>query len=128
MEIVLKVCAAALTAALSALVLKKQAPEQAMLLSLACGALILWMLSDAFGEFARAWDRLALRVPYADEILPPLFKALGISVLTHFSAELCRDGGQSALAARVELAGSAGCVLVMLPLAERALELIGEML
>lgn len=128
MESVLKISALALLGALLALVVKKQAPENAMLITVACGTVLLFFVLDIVGTFVQYWDRLAARVPYAGEIAGPLLKAAGISVIAHLSAELCRDCDQSALGAKVELAGTAACIVVMIPLAEMVLDLIGAML
>ncbi len=124
----MKISAAALIGSLLALVLKKQAPEHAMLVTVACGAVLLLFALDIVGELVRYWDRLAARVPYAGELAGPLLKAAGISIVAHLSAELCRDCGESALGAKVELAGTAACIVVMIPLADMVFDLIGSML
>ena len=128
MEIVLKISAVALIGALLALVVKKQAPENAMLVTVVCGVVLLLFVLDIVGELVHYWDKLAARIPYAGAIAGPLLKASGISVIAHLSAELCRDCGQSALGAKVELAGTAACIVVMIPLADMVFDLIGAML
>ena len=124
----MKISAVALVGALLALILKKQAPEHAMLVTVACGAVLLLFALDLFGTLAQYWDRLAARIPYTEEIAGPLFKATGIAIIAHLSAELCRDCGQSALGAKVELAGTAACIVVMIPLAEMVFDLVDTML
>ena len=128
MDTVLKISAVALVGALLALILKKQAPEHAMLVTVACGAVLLLFALDLFGTLAQYWDRLAARIPYTEEIAGPLFKATGIAIIAHLSAELCRDCGQSALGEKVELAGTAACIVVMIPLAEMVFDLVDTML
>ena len=128
MDTVLKISAVALVGALLALILKKQAPEHAMLVTVACGAVLLLFALDLFGTLAQYWDRLAARIPYTEEIAGPLFNATGIAIIAHLSAELCRDCGQSALGAKVELAGTAACIVVMIPLAEMVFDLVDTML
>ena len=51
---------------------------------------------------------------------------LAAGEITRFTAELCRDSGEKALAVTVELCGAAAAGLALLPLAKRALELIGS--
>ncbi len=99
-----------------------------MLVTVACGAVLLLFALDLFGTLAQYWDRLAARIPYTEEIAGPLFKATGIAIIAHLSAELCRDCGQSALGAKVELAGTAACIVVMIPLAEMVFDLVDTML
>lgn len=128
MDAVFKISAAALTGTLLALILKKQAPEHAMLAALGCGIVLLFSILELAGDLADGWNRLAAYIPHAGEIAGPLWKATGIAIVTHLSAQLCRDCGQSALGAKVELAGTAACIAVFLPLAEMTFDLIEAML
>ena len=50
-----------------------------------------------------------------------LFKALGISVLTQLTADVCRESGESGLASGVELTGKVEILLLCLPLMEELL-------
>lgn len=58
----------------------------------------------------------------------PVAKAVGIAAVVRIAGAVCRDAGQSALAASLELAGAAAAVVVCLPLFERVLGLIGNLL
>lgn len=128
MDTVIRLSAAALLGTLLALTLKREAPEQGLLLSLACGVLLLLLMLEPLREVLRCWDRLAVRISPADEIAGPLLKVVGISVAARFAASFCRDGGQSALAAKVELGGTAACLAAAVPLAEMTLDLIASLL
>lgn len=55
---------------------------------------------------------------YAELIL----KALGVAVLTHVAAAVCRDSGEGGLAGAVELAGKIEILLLSLPMIERLLK------
>ena len=118
----IRLAAAALLGTLLALTVKKEAPEQGMLLALGCGTILLLMLLEPLREALRCWDRLAARIAPADEIAGPLLKVVGISIVARFAASFCRDGGQSALAAKVELGGAAACLAAAMPLMETTLE------
>ena len=52
---------------------------------------------------------------------------LAITQVTHISAELCRDAGEKAVAAKLELCGAAASLMCVLPLAEQALALLGAL-
>ena len=56
----------------------------------------------------------------------PVCKAVGVAVVVRITAALCRDAGQSALAAKVEIAGAVLTLSVCLPLFEQVLDLITE--
>ena len=51
-----------------------------------------------------------------------LFKALGISILTQITADVCRESGEGGLAGGVELTGKVEILLLCLPLMEELLE------
>ena len=51
---------------------------------------------------------------------------LGVAVVVRITAALCRDAGQSALAAKMEIAGAVLTLSVCLPLFEQVLDLITE--
>ena len=57
-----------------------------------------------------------------------LFRALGIATLTHITAELCRDCGESTLAGGVEMLGKLEILTLCLPLIAAVLETVGEIL
>ena len=55
-------------------------------------------------------------------------KTVGIAIVTKIGSDLCRDAGESALAAALEFAGTVCALLTALPLLRAVLELIGELL
>jgi len=128
MEEILKVAAFALTGTIAALTLKKHNAEAALLVSIAAGILLLITALSYIKVVISFWEDLSRSVPVADTVSGPLIKAVGISVVTKITAELCRDGGEGALAAKTELIGTAACIVVMLPLLSSVLKLILSML
>ena len=57
-----------------------------------------------------------------------LLKALGIAWLTQCCADVCRESGEGGAANGVELAGKVELLLLALPLINRVLEVVGELL
>lgn len=53
-----------------------------------------------------------------------LFKALGVCYVTQFGYDICKDGGESALASQVELAGKTALVILALPLFETLTDMV----
>ena len=128
MESALKLIALGLTAALLALVVKKQSPELALTLTLcacALGAALLLKGIEPVLELARL---LAKRAELDGNLTAPLWKCLGLGLLTEIAASVCADAGQSALAKLIELGGGLLCVVVSLPLIQAVLALIEELL
>lgn len=117
-----------LIAAALAVVLRQHRPEFAMLVSLAAGVLILWRVMDdvlPVVEQVRAiLQSTALPVEYAGI----LFKALGICFLTQIACDTCKDAGESAISAKVEMAGKIAVLVVSLPLFGQVLTIVAQLI
>ena len=70
---------------------------------------------------------LAERAELDGTLTAPLWKCLGLGLLTEISASVCDDAGQSALAKLVELGGGLLCIVASLPLLQAVLALIEEL-
>ena len=124
----MKIAAVAVSAALCALVVKKQTPELGLALGLLAGAIILGCAVPAFQKIKELVETLADTAGLSPAVLMPVVKTVGIAIITKLAAEVCRDAKESGLAAFVETAGSAAALLVCLPLMETVLSMIGELL
>lgn len=62
-----------------------------------------------------------------NELLSPVFKSVGIGLLTQFSADVCTDAGQSALAKAAQTGGAVLCLGISLPLFRAVLTLVQTM-
>ena len=61
-------------------------------------------------------------------VLAPVLKTVGIAILTHISAAVCRDAKESGIAAFVETAGAAVALCVALPLLRAVLDTVTGLL
>lgn len=57
-----------------------------------------------------------------------LFKALGLAWLTQCCADVCRESGEGGAANGVELAGKLEILLLSLPLLNKLMEVVGQLL
>lgn len=127
MEQVFQVTGLCVVAALLALVLKKGSPELALLLALAAATAVLISLSEALRELASFLREAGSVSGLSSDLLLPLYKTVGISLVVRVGGSLCRDAGESALAAVVETAGAVCALLVSLPLLRAVLNLLLEL-
>ena len=127
MDIMLKCAAAALTATVICLLIKRTNPEMSMLLS--TGTIVV-IMTAAMG-FARSITELASLVKAmtenGDVMIVPVLNCVGIGAITRISSELCRDAAQSSAAAAVDMAGTLCAIGVSMPLIISMLKLIGGM-
>lgn len=128
MALVLKASAAAISAALIALLLKRSNPESALLLSIVT-LLVLSMTALRFLDNLRELlDLVQGLYGVSYPFCQPIVKCLAIAIVTRFSSDLCRDASQAALAAGVDFAGGVCALGVALPLIVSVLKNLRSML
>lgn len=118
----------ALAAAVLALVLKKDSPALALLIALAGVLVLLYGMLEPAGQLVRAAKSLLSALDDAQTIYVPVLKAVGIAAAVRIAGAVCQDAGQAALAAQLELAGTAAAIVVCLPLLTQVLELVTRMI
>lgn len=128
METMVRIAAVGLTAAVLGAVLKKSAPELALLLVAAAGVWILTLTLDGLGAVAALMEEMAGVSGLSEELLEPVAKTVALSILTKLTAEICRSAGESGLASFVELGGTVAALVVALPLMRAVAVLMAEML
>ena len=96
--------------------IKEQRREIGLALSLTVGMLMLAMSLRGMETALENMQHLGELAGLSAGMLLPVVKTVGIGLLTHISAELCRDAGERSLAAIVEIGGSLSALLVALPL------------
>ena len=119
-----------LIAAFLTVLLRRYRPELAMGVGIVAGAIallaVLKTAAPAVSQLQALLDGAALPQAYT----AILFKALALCILTQLTADACRDAGESALAAKAELAGKLLLLVLSLPLFEKitslALSLLQE--
>ena len=128
MELIFRLCALAVLAALLALLLKGKQGELGILVALAGLVTLFLALAEPFGDLLAFLRTLSEGTGVDSTVFTPLYKILGIALVVNLGGQLCRDAGESALAAGLETAGSVCAMLAALPLLERVLSLLGELM
>ncbi|NLU42523.1 MAG: stage III sporulation protein AD [Firmicutes bacterium] len=94
---------------------RQASPEMATLLSMTLGVVLLLWIVDSLAQAVTSLQDLAARARIQPEYIKAILKVVGISYIAGFSAQMCRDAGESALASKVELAGKVMILLIALP-------------
>jgi len=110
--------------ALLALTLRQTRPEMALLVSLAAGACLFSAVVGKLGEVIGAMSSLAQRAEMPDNVLPLLLRIIGVASLCEMGAELCRDAGESGIAAKIEMGGKLMVLAMAMPVAMALVELV----
>ena len=127
MSLLIKAAAVALAGAVMAMVLKKNAPEFALALSIAMTVAAAGLAAQLIGQLREVTDLAREQTGLSPAVIAPVLKCVGIGVVTRLAADLCKDAGQSAAASAVELAGAACAMAASLPLIRALLLLPGQL-
>lgn len=124
MDLIVKVTAVCLLGALLAALLKKSNPELALLLAVAACVIVLAVVIKGLDEIFAFLDEIVTWGGLSADIFSPLWKTVGIALVTRVGTELCKDAGENAMASLVEMTGAFGAVLVAIPLFQAAWEML----
>ena len=102
-------------AALCAL-LRRYHAEYALAVSVGVGELIAVQMISSLVPIVAEIENLMEQAGVAAEYGAILFKVVGICFLAQFAGDACRDAGESALAAKVEMAARLSMTAAALPL------------
>lgn len=119
---ILKILSLCLIAAVLAVIFKQHRQEYAFFISVAASVAILSML---LAKLLPAMEEVKLLISTSgidSEYFKTALKALFIAYLTEFTANTCRDFGQSSLASKAELAGRASIFIISIPLLSSVLK------
>ena len=117
-----------ITAAILILIIKSHRPEIGFMISLAFGAIVMVFLA---GRIKGVLDLIQIyldRANISGIYITALLKIIGMAYIAEFAAESCRDAGQAAIAAKVELAGKVLIMISAVPLITSVMSVVLDML
>lgn len=118
----------ALAAVVCLAVLRPARPEVAVLLSLAAAALIFTALLPRIGEIIALLRDLAQRGGVDSAYLAAVLRIIGVAYVAEFGAQVARDAGEGAIAAKVELGGKVLILALAVPILLGILQLVTRLL
>lgn len=124
----ISLCGIALTAAVSALALKKHSPETSFVIALAGGVILLLSVLSQISPFVNQIFSLMNEYHIDTDYGKILIKTVGVCIVCQFTSDCCRDSGQSSLASKVELGGKLTILLAAMPLFEKILSAVSGLL
>ena len=128
MELLGKMVVICLLGTVLSVLLKKNGPELAVLLSIAVVGTVTLFLGSTISQIVDFIRRVIDAADLLPELFSPLVKLAGIAFISRIGADLCRDAGTSALAAILEAAGALCAILVSLPLFDAVWDVLQTLL
>ena len=121
---ILKIIGLALITTISVIILKQQKPEIAVIVGVAGSVLIFFYLVDMISDVFGLFETVVSKTNIDSELFIVLIKIIGIGYITEFSANICSDSGNSAIASKIILAGKLTIFLLSVPIIISLIELI----
>ena len=128
MDVTLQTAAVCVLAAILALVLKKDSPQTALLLTIAAATAAFLFLVAQLDELLRFLREMSELGGIRQEWIGPLYKTIGIALVVKIGGNLCRDAGESALSSVIEISGTICALLVSLPILRMVLATLMELM
>ncbi|MGD9155000.1 MAG: stage III sporulation protein AD [Bacillota bacterium] len=105
-------------------ILRKQRPEIAVLLTIAAAGLILGILIKKVSAILAVLETMAAQAELNRVYWQLILKIVGFAYLAGFGAQICRDAGENSMAAKIELAGKISILSLGLPVLAGLVEVI----
>ena len=113
---IFQIVAIGILSAVLAITVKKQSPEMAILITICAGVLIfmmiLPMLAEAIGVLTNIGGMLDGGMRYVALAL----RVIGVAYVAELGSSVCLDAGESAIAAKIDLAGRVIILVLATPI------------
>ncbi len=119
---ILQIVAIGLIATVLVVVVKSQRPELAVLLSVTAGVVIFLMVLGKIGAIMDVVKDLASKAGLSMVYLGTILKIVGIAYIAEFGAQICRDAGEGAVAAKIEFAAKIIIMVLAVPIVVAVLQ------
>ena len=128
MENILQITAICMIGSLLALVLKRSNMEFGLFITMAVIIAVFYVTVEPIKEILAFMEELATYSGVNQTLYIPLYKAVAISFVVKIGSSLCRDAGESALSAAIEMAGAVCTLLISLPLMKTVFLMLLELI
>lgn len=117
-----------LIGAVLAITIKATRPEMAILVTLATGIGITFVVAKDLANVFNAICDIINKSGVNSEYFEIAIKASLIAYITQFASEMCKDAGEGAIAVKIEFAGKLSILILSFPIISAFLNSISELL
>lgn len=110
------------------IILKQTKREFALILTIGCAVILFITVAEDFFSIAQRIFNLSSGIDNLDAYVSLMLRILGISLISQFIVDLCRDSGENALASQTEIASKIIILVMTLPLFETVVNIITGLL
>ncbi|NLL39736.1 MAG: hypothetical protein GX254_09165 [Clostridiales bacterium] len=124
MEILIKAAAIGIVASIIGLVVKKNSPEMALILTVSAGIIIIGLAVTMFSGLKNFIEDLADTAGISQAIILPVIKTIGIAIAGRIASDICSDAGYSSSASAIELVAAVSAIYVSMPLMKMVIQML----
>lgn len=122
------ICSLALITAFVVVFINQYRPEFSSLTITAASAIILTVIAKNALPLINQYLGIAKNSGISSELFTIIIKSVGISYMTVFTSDLCKDFGQNSLCSKVEMAGKISVIIIASPLIIKIIEITSELI
>ena len=111
-----KIAAIGMIAGTFSIIIRRTNPEISVQIGIATGVILLLMTVKYIAEAVDFIKEFADKYSYAYLGIAVVLKVIAIAYICEFAVQILRDGGEGAIASKVELCGKVAILILTLPL------------
>ena len=124
----IKIALISLTALILIVILKRTNKEFAFILSIAAAVILFGIVINDFAEVINRIYEISSQLDNLNSYIMLMVKILGITLITQFIVDLCKDSGENALASQTEITSKILILVMVMPLFEAVMNVISGLL
>jgi len=125
---IFKVIGIGIVAALFGTLLKPQKPEIAMQITIAASVIIFIIIAPYLNTVVSVFKDISVQAGIESDYFMIVLKIIGISYAAQIAIEICRDVGQGAVAAKLEIASKLIIMVMSVPVMYKMLSVVTQLL
>lgn len=125
---VMRIVGIGLIGAILSILLRNSKPEFSMLIPVVVSFTVLACAMPYLIRITEELSRMAASAGINSSYMRIVIKVIGISYLVCITAELCKDAGENAIAAKIELGGKLIILAMAIPIINSLLNLVKEII
>ncbi len=123
----IKIALIGIAAVFAAMLFRNGKTEYGLFISIVAGILIFTFGVGKLSSILAVFNRIQEEIGVNKEYIQILLKIIGITYVSEFSANLCRDAGYGAIAGQIEFVGKLSILAVSLPILMALFDTIGRL-
>ena len=108
--------------AVASVILKAYRPEFALCTALITAGILLIYIVQAMGGIVDKIEQIMIQSGLEKKYFSAILKIIGISYITEFASQICKDAGEGAIALKLEMLGKVFVMLLSMPIIQGFLE------